>query len=115
MKKEAAYSLNFHEDALDEWHALDGSVKKPLKQLLEKRLIEPFVLGSELTGPLGGCFKIKLRKQGYRLVYTVDLTTGRLIVLAVGKRDDSAAYDTTLSRVELAEDLAKILKAARNR
>ena len=66
------YTLKFVPSALAEWRALDGSVKANLKKLLAKRLVNPHVPGSELRGELHGCYKIKLRKQGYRLVYQVE-------------------------------------------
>jgi mRNA interferase RelE/StbE len=39
--------------------------------LLIKRLEQPRVPGGALHGDLAGCYKIKLRKHGYRLVYEV--------------------------------------------
>lgn len=93
-----AYKLAFHPDALAEWRALDGSVRSPLKALLGKRLENPRVPGGALGGALAGCYKIKLRKQGVRLVYVVDEERGRLVVLAVGRREDAAAYRAASSR-----------------
>ena len=58
--------------ALKEWDALDGSVKEVLRSQLRKRLDNPHVPGSRLHGGLANCDKIKLRKQGYRLVYAVE-------------------------------------------
>ena len=66
------YRLKFLPAALDEWNALDGSVKTVLKKLLQKRLEQPRVPGAELHGDLRDCYKIKLLKQGYRLVYQVE-------------------------------------------
>ena len=57
------YRLKFLPDALDEWNALDGSVKEVLKKLLKKRLEQPRVPGAELHGDLRDCYKIKLRKR----------------------------------------------------
>ena len=54
------YRLKFLPDALDEWNALDGSVKEVLKKLLKKRLEQPRVPGAELHGDLRDCYKIKL-------------------------------------------------------
>lgn len=66
------YKLKFLPSALDEWRALDGSVKENFRKLLKARLQNPHVPGSELRGQLKGYYKIKLRKQGYRLVYGVE-------------------------------------------
>lgn len=62
------YRLKFLPEALEEWRALDGSIRTPLKKLLEKRLAQPHVPGGALHGELAGCYKIKLRKQGVRLI-----------------------------------------------
>lgn len=66
------YRLLFLPSALKEWQAPDGSLKEPLRQLLKKRLDNPHVPGSALHGALEGFYKIKLRKQGIRLVYGVE-------------------------------------------
>jgi mRNA interferase RelE/StbE len=63
------YRLKFLPEALAEWNALDGSIKETLRKVLKKRLLQPRLPGSELHGDLRHCYKIKLRKQGYRLVY----------------------------------------------
>ena len=78
------YKLRFMPEALDEWHRLDGSVKVNLKKLLAKRLDHPHVPGGELQGPLAGCYKIKLRQQGARLIYSVEDDHLVVTVVAVG-------------------------------
>jgi mRNA interferase RelE/StbE len=93
------YTLKFVLPALTEWRALDGSVKANLKKLLAKRLENPHVRGSELRGELRGCYKIKLRKQGYRLVYQVDDDVLVVLVLAVGKRENDGAYRAAFERL----------------
>jgi len=93
------YRLKFLPEALAEWNALDGSVKIVLRKLLKKRLIEPRVPGAELNGSLRDCYKIKLRKQGYRLVYQVEDEVLTVLVLAVDKRENMAAYRAALSRL----------------
>ncbi|HOW61164.1 MAG TPA: type II toxin-antitoxin system RelE/ParE family toxin, partial [Candidatus Contendobacter sp.] len=50
-------------------------------------------------GPLRGCYKIKLRKQGYRLFYTVEEDALVVLVLAVDHREDSAAYQSARERL----------------
>ena len=78
----SAYRLKFLPEALDEWNALDGSVKSVLRKLLKKRLEQPHVPGAELHGALRDCYKIKLLKQGYRLVYQVEDDVLVVLVLA---------------------------------
>ena len=99
-KPAAKYRLKFVPDAWREWQALDGSIKLALKPLLAKRLQNPHVPGSLLHRELAGCYKIKLLKQGYRLVYIVEGDELVVLVLAVGKREDNAAYQAAAKRVK---------------
>ncbi len=93
------YRLKFLPEALDEWNALDGSVKAVLRKLLKKRLEQPHVPGAVLHGELRDCYKIKLLKQGYRLVYQVEDDVLVVLVLAVAKREDLAAYRSAIERL----------------
>lgn len=92
------YRLQFVKDALKEWNALDGSVKEPLRNLLRKRLDTPKLPGAELAGDLQGCYKIKLRRQGYRLVYQVIDDVLLVLVLAVDKREGNLVYASAAGR-----------------
>ena len=98
-KVEIKYSLKFVPDALKEWQSLDGSIKEPLRKALKKRLEQPHVPGAELYGDLRGCYKIKLRKQGYRLVYVVEDDVLVVLVLAIDRREDLAAYHSAMVRL----------------
>lgn len=93
------YRLKFLPAALQEWNALDGSVKEVLRKLLKKRLEQPRMPGAELHGDLRDCYKIKLLKQGYRLVYQVEDDMLVVLVLAVAKREDMAAYRAAVDRL----------------
>lgn len=93
------YRLKFMPEALEEWRGLDGSIRTPLKKLLEKRLDRPHVPGGALHGELAGCYKIKLRKQGVRLIYAVEDDCLIVTVLAVDRRENDAAYVAALGRL----------------
>ena len=54
---------------------------------------------SELHDSLQHCYKIKLRQQGYRLVYSVEDGALVVLVLAIDKREDMAAYRSAVSRL----------------
>jgi mRNA interferase RelE/StbE len=95
--KKPKYRLQFHPAALEEWKALDGSVKKLLKKQLEKRLDNPHVPGGALTADLLGCYKIKLRKEGVRLVYRVQDDVLIVMVMAVDRREDGIVYRSALT------------------
>ena len=55
--------------------------------------------GAELHGDLHGCYKIKLLKQGYRLVYQVEDDVLVVLVLAIDRREDLAAYHAAMLRL----------------
>ena len=99
--KTPAYHLAFENHARAEWDKLDGSIKEPLRRLLKKRLDAPHVPSAALHGGLANCYKIKLLRQGYRLIYQV--LDQRLIVLmiSVGKRDKNAVYDAAIKRLKV--------------
>ena len=102
------YRLQFVPSAWAEWQALDGSVKEVLRKLLKKRLDNPHVPGGQLHGALAGHYKIKLRKQGYRLVYGVQDDVLIVMMMAVDKREDSAVYQSATAR--LAEMVASLIQ-----
>ncbi len=81
------YKLKFLPKALREWERLDGSIKEQFKKVLARRLENPFVASAKLSG-VENCYKIKLKKASYRLVYQVDEKEKSLTVLIVAKRDE---------------------------
>ena len=86
------YSLEFDERALREWDTLDGSVRKKFEKKLEKLIWNPHSRGNELHRDLAGFYKIKLLKDGYRLVYQVIDERIVIYVIAVGRRADNEIY-----------------------
>ncbi|MDP2136056.1 MAG: type II toxin-antitoxin system RelE/ParE family toxin [Sulfuritalea sp.] len=96
-----SYKLRFHELALAEWKKLDGSVREPLRKKLAERLDNPRVPSAALSG-MPDCYKIKLKRIGYRLVYRVDDDVIFVTVISVGKRDRQKVYDDAQSRLRSA-------------
>ena len=96
--KKPVYRLAFEDRARAEWDKLDGSVKEPLRRLLKKRLDAPHVPSAALHGGLANCYKIKLLRQGYRLIYQVIDQRLIVLVISVGKRDKNAVYDAAIKR-----------------
>jgi mRNA interferase RelE/StbE len=92
------YKLRFHELALAEWNKLDNSLREPLKKKLIERLENPHVAAARLSG-MPDCYKIKLLRVGYRLVYRVDEDVVFVTVIAVGKRDKLKIYADAKSRL----------------
>lgn len=94
-----SYKLAFLPSALKEWEKLGANIRTQFKKKLSERLIDPHVPASRLSG-LSGCYKIKLRAAGYRLVYRVDDDIVTVIVVAVGKRDRNLVYKIAAGRIE---------------
>lgn len=92
------YKLDFHPDALDEWKKLPPHIKEQFKKVLKRRLVNPHVPSAHLRGNLKECYKIKLLKAGYRLVYKVNDKDMIVLVIAVGKRKNDYVYDTVEKR-----------------
>jgi mRNA interferase RelE/StbE len=93
------YSLAFLPTALKEWRKLDKAIRLQFEKKLAERLIEPEVPSSRLSG-MPGCYKIKLRGAGYRLVYRVEDAIVTVTVVAVGRRDRNQVYKIAVGRLE---------------
>lgn len=88
-----SYNLDFLEEALAEWNKLNPSIKQQLKKKLIKVLENPRVPKNKLSGH-SNRYKIKLRSIGYRLVYEVIDDEVVVLVIAVGRRENNAVYNT---------------------
>ena len=66
-----------------------------------------------MHGPLAGCYKIKLRQQGIRLVYSVEDDHLLVTVLAADKRDGGVVYESAIPRLSAAA--AALTKAVREK
>jgi mRNA interferase RelE/StbE len=91
------YSLEFLPSALKEWEKLGHTVREQLKKKLRERLELPKVQADALRD-MPNHYKIKLRAAGYRLVYRVEDERVVVVVVAVGKREHSAAYEKAKGR-----------------
>ena len=92
------YTIKIIPKALKEWNNLDSSIKKQLSEKLKKLRWNP-ITNNTLSG-LKGCYKIKLRRAGYRLVYQVIQGEIIIVVWAVNKREENIVYDLARERLE---------------
>ena len=92
------YKLEFDEDAWKEWNNLDSSIRDQFKKKLKKVLVMPHIQANKLRD-LQGCYKIKLRAAGFRLVYQVKDDVVVVEVIAVGKRERNEAYKAAAKRL----------------
>jgi len=93
------YELDFVEAALKEWRKLDESVRAQFRKKLAERVQNPHIPSARLSG-LPNCYKIKLRRVGYRLIYQVEDDQLIVVVIAVGRRDRNEAYNIAAGRLD---------------
>lgn len=93
------FNVVFDERAFKEWNKLDRSIQLQFKKKLKKLQINPYIESAKLSGSLSGCFKIKLRSSGFRMVYQVIDELIIIKVLAVGKRESLNVYNDAKQRI----------------
>lgn len=93
------YRLEFLPSALKEWRKLGATVRNQFARKLDERLAAPRIPSARLS-EFPDCYKIKLRKVGYRLVYRVDDDRIVVMVIAIGKRERSEVYKAAGRRID---------------
>jgi len=92
------YKLKFTPISWKEWQKVDKSIQTQLKKKLGERLHNPHVPPDKLRG-FTSAYKIKLRASGYRLVYKVLDEEITVLVVAIGKRNQSSVYKKAEQRL----------------
>lgn len=93
-----AYRLTFLRDAEKEWGKLGTTIQRQFAKKLRERLSTPHVPAARLHD-MPNCYKIKLHKAGYRLVYRVFDDRIVVQVVAVGKREREQVYKDAAERL----------------
>jgi mRNA interferase RelE/StbE len=110
-----SFALRYTADAAKDIQGLDGSVRKQLRKVLEKKLaFDPEGYGLPLRGPLATYWK---REFGnHRIAYRIYREQGVVVTCAVGVRKHGDAEDIyrqleSVARTgRLAEQLAAVIK-----
>lgn len=88
-------------EAADDFRQLDGSLRKPVAKQLKKLETAPLLgehLGNKAGLDLTGYYKLYVAKKGVRIVYRIIEQQVIVEVVAIGKREDLAVYQTALKR-----------------
>jgi mRNA-degrading endonuclease RelE of RelBE toxin-antitoxin system len=108
------FELRYTPDAAAEIQALDGSVRKQLRRVLEKKLaIDPEGYGLPLRGPLAGYWKHQF--GNHRVVYRIYPQHRVVVICSVGVRKQGDVEDiyrqleSVAKTGRLAEQLASVL------
>lgn len=99
MEITTTYSVYCVKDAYDEWQNLNNSVRLQFVKKLKKLLINPRIENNRLRGELSDCYKIKLLRAGFRLVYQVIDEKVILLIWAVNKREKEVVYSQASKRL----------------
>jgi len=109
------FELRYTPDAATDIKALDGSVRKQLRKVLEKKLaVDPEGYGLPLHGPLAGYWKHQFGT--HRVVYRIYREHRVVAVCAAGVRKQRDAEDiyrqleSVAKTGRLAEQLASVLR-----
>lgn len=96
------YKVMLTADAADDFRRLDGSLKEPVAKQLKKLATSPLLgehLGNKAGLDLTGYYKLYVAKKTVRIVYRVLEQEVIVDVVAIGKREDLAVYQTALKRI----------------
>src|SRR6267143_6027588 len=113
-KAASSLELRYTEDAAKEIKELDGSIKKPLWNILDKKLaVNPQGYGLPLCGPLSGYWKHEF--ADHRVINRIYPEPPTVVVCAVGPRKAGNAediynqLDAVIKTGRLAEQLVLVL------
>lgn len=100
----AKFEVKFYEEAKEELHSLDGSEKLLVFKALSRIEERGDEIGDPLENKRGlnltGCRKVKLKKQGIRIVYRIDGEEVEVVdIIAIGKRADEEVYKAAYERL----------------
>jgi mRNA-degrading endonuclease RelE of RelBE toxin-antitoxin system len=111
----APFELRYTADAGADIQGLDGSVRKQLRKVLEKKLaVDPEGYGLPLRGPLTNYWKHEF--GNHRVIYRIYAPQRMVVVCAVGIRKQGDVEDiyrqleSVAQTGRLAEQLASVLK-----
>jgi mRNA interferase RelE/StbE len=96
------YSVTLTADAADDFRHLDGSQRISVAKQLRKLETAPLLgehLGNRAGLDLTGYYKLYAAKKGIRIVYRIVEQDVIVEVVAIGKREDLAVYQTSLKRL----------------
>jgi len=92
VRPSSPYDVKFTEDAAADIRALDGSLRKQLRKVLEKKLaVEPEGYGLPLHGSLAGYWKHQFGR--HRVVYRIHPRNRLVVICSVGIRKQGDAED----------------------
>ena len=103
------YQIQYSSDALKDLYQLDRSVQERVLKAIKKVSRNPLPnyegglgkpLGKAGNTNLTGFLKIKLKRDGIRVVYKIIKTKTTMYILVIGARNDNQVYIETSKRIK---------------
>lgn len=103
------WDIAYLPEALDDLRRLDGSQRILVRKAIQKVSSNPLpeteggygkLLGNKNNTNLSGLLKVKLRDAGLRIVYKLVRMEDRLLIIVIGTREDSEAYEAAYKRIQ---------------
>ena len=104
----SSWRIKFEQLARQDYERLDGSQKPQVLQAIYKTAQNPLPkreggfgveLGNKDGTNLAGCLKIKLKKAGIRIIYTLERTEQGMTIIIIGMRKDDEVYKEAAQRL----------------
>jgi mRNA interferase RelE/StbE len=99
----STYRVVFRKKAKKRFDKLDFAIQRQVARKLSERCGNPRVQPDALSG-MPGCYKVKLRARGIRLVYMVRDSQLILLLLAVGSREGEEVYSEAMAELAKIDD-----------
>ena len=98
------FSINWYQEALDEYNNLDGSQRTIVDKGLKRIKTLGMQTGEPLHGELEGCRKLKYRRLGIRIVFKQSSEGITIInIVTIGIRKSLNVYTATAVRLGVSE------------
>ena len=99
----------YTDEANDDVKRLSGNQIKIVLKSINRVAINPISryqggyghpLGRRGNIDLTGCFKIKLKKLGLRVIYRLEQKDNTMVIIVIGARNDNEAYIEAAKRIQ---------------
>lgn len=104
------YEVYCVKSSYKEWEKLNHSIKLQFIKKLQKLISNPKIEANRLHGGLSDCYKIKLKRAGYRLVYQVIDDKVILLIWSVDKRENDDVYEQAVERLKAYQEIPEVSK-----
>ena len=104
LRENVAYKIELHPEAVKDFDALDGSVRKEVAKKIDALSENPLLgkpLGNRMGIDLTGFFKLYAGNKKYRIIYRISVEYLEVIeIVGIGKREKEKVYKLIYKRLK---------------